>query len=167
MNASLSTSIASLNASLSTSIASLTSTVASQNSSLSASIEFLNTSVATISDEVSNTLQIINTYKPVWNIIGKTFEYVVLERLRERKGTEYARGIKIKNLVDLAKESTLQLDDVLFSEKSFLTSTNDDDEITSIRLAQAAKCNVDALSRWAEQHSTGDNPPSKMAEKDL
>ena len=51
-----------------------------------------------------------------------------------------------------------------------MTSTNDDHEITSIRaekLAQAAKGNVDALSRWAEQHSTGDTPPSKKAEKDL
>eukprot|EP01036_Dinobryon_divergens_P034744 gene34744-44932_t len=122
--ASLSTSVASLNASLSTSIASLTSTVASQNSSLSASIEFLNTSVATISDEVSDTLQTIIKYKPVWNTVGKTFEYVVLERLRGRKGTE--------------------------AEK----------------LAQAAKGNIDALSRWAEQHSTGDTPLSKNG-KDL
>ena len=187
LNASLSASVASLNASLSVSIETLTSTVASQNASLSASmaslnaslssqnssllasIEFLNTSVATISDDVSNTLKTINTYKPVWNTIGKTFEYVVLERLRERKGTEYARGIKIKNLVDLAKE-TLPLDDVLFSEKSFLTSTNDGHEVTSIRaekLAQAAKDNVDALSRWAERYSTGDTPPSQKAEKDL
>ena len=107
---------------------------------MSASLEFLNTSVATISDDVSNTLQTIIKYKPVWNTVGKTFEYVVLERLRGRKGTEYARGIKIKNLVDLAKE-TLPLDDILSSEKSFLTSTNDGHEVTSIRaekLAQAA-----------------------------
>jgi len=66
-------------------------------------------------DEINKT---IKNYRPVWNKAGKTFEYVVLERLKTTMGSNYARGFTIRSLADLAEETLPVPVEILPSEKS-------------------------------------------------
>ena len=98
----------------------------------------------------------VKKYQPVWDKAGKTFEYVVRERLRTTMGSSYARELTINNLSQLVAETLPP--EILPSEKvAKRILSNEEISFKRLRkLAFAARDELDGLRSWVYQQETAE-----------
>lgn len=121
-----------------------------------------------ITNKLEKLNKVVKQYKPVWDKSGKTFEYVVQERLRNKMGSSYSRGLTIRSLSELASEALPP--EMLPSEKLETNRSMPPQEIAvrrSRKLAAAASKELDGLRSWVSEHENGDGEANRLMKKAL